>query len=663
MKLNLSFIVLVFGLMLSSCNPTTNIQVASPDKKIEVAVGLHEGKVFYQVTKENQAIINKSYLGFKLKDMPTLAEGFNFKNVTHTSYSGTWEQLWGEELMVDETYNEVRIKVEELSELKRYFFLVFRVFNDGFGFRYEFPEQENLTDFIIMDELTEFTLADNHTAWSIPYDIEAYEGLYRKTTINELDTVCMPLTMKTEQGLYLTIHEANLTDYAAMNLHPAGTNSLKAYLTPWSTGEKVFMKTPHNTPWRTMIIAEKPGDLLLSRLMLNLNEPCEIDDTSWIEPGRYIGIWWGMHMEEYTWVEGPKHGATTENTKKHIDFAAKHGFSGVLVEGWNKGWDDWYNFSYTESYPDFDLEEVTRYGAKKGVRLIGHHETGGNVANYERQLENAFKLYNKHGVRAVKTGYVGTLLNGKEMHSGQFAVRHYRHVIEKGAKYKIMIDNHEPVMPTGLQRTYPNLMTQEGVRGQEWNAWARDGGNPPSHTTIIPFTRGLAGPMDFTPTIFNFENPAMPNTRVQTTLAKQLALFVVLYSPLQMAADMIENYENNLKPFEFVTSCPVNWAKTVVPEAEIGEYITIARKDRESDNWFVGSITNENEREMYLQLDFLDTNSTYKAKIFKDGVGADYLSNPYPVAIEEVEVTSDSVLIVPQAKGGGTAVILTKVTL
>lgn len=660
MKLSIKVIALLIGLASFSCKPSEMVQATSPDKKVEITVGLDEGRIYYEVARDNHAVVNRSYLGFILKEKPDLNTNFVLKDVVHTSYSGSWNQIWGEELSVDETYNEVKIHIVEQSALKRQFYLVFRVFNDGFGFRYEFPEQENLNEFVIMDEMTEFSLTDNHTAWSIPYDIEAYEGLYRKTSLIELDTVCTPLTLKTDNGLYLTIHEANLTDYAAMNLYPDENNRLKVYLTPWSTGEKVLMQAPHQTPWRTMIIAENPGDLMLSRLMLNLNEPCKIEDTSWIESGRYIGIWWGMHMKYYTWDEGPNHGATTENTKRYIDFAAKHNFSGVLVEGWNRGWKDWYNFSFTETYPDFDLNEVTQYGAQKGVRLIGHHETGGNVSNYEKQLEDAFTLYNKNGVRVVKTGYVGTLLNGKEMHSGQFAVRHYRDVIEKGVKYQIMINNHEPVMPTGLQRTFPNLMTQEGVRGQEWNAWANDGGNPPNHTTIIPFTRGLAGPMDFTPGIFNFENPAMPNTQVQTTLAKQLALSVVLYSPLQMAADMIENYEKNPEPFEFITSCPVNWSKTIVPEAEIGEYVTVARKDRESDNWFVGSITNENDREMYLPLDFLDANTTYKAKIFKDGPEANYRTNPYTITIEEVSVTSDTILIIPQAKGGGTAVMFTK---
>lgn len=658
--LNLLLFVLLF---ITACTQK-NSSVKSPDGTISVSIGSENGKIYYTVNKEDKIILNKSFLGFILKDSE-LDKNLIIKDVKQSSFSETWDQPWGEETSVENRYNQLAVNVEEADGLKRKFTVVFRVFDDGVGFRYEFPEQENLKDFIIMDELTEFALADNHKTWSIPYDTKYYEGLYKAAPVNELDTVCTPLTMETKDGLYLSIHEANLTDYAAMNLYPKNkTSVLKAYLSPWSTGEKVFMKAGHVTPWRTIIIANKPGDLLLSRLMLNLNEPSKIADTSWIKPGRYIGIWWGMHMEAYTWYNGPKHGATTANVKKYIDFAAQHGFSGVLVEGWNKGWEnDWTKegdkFSFTEAYPDFDITEITKYAAMKNVKLIGHHETGGATINYENQLDSAFAYYQRYGINAVKTGYVSPLLDAKEMHSGQYAVRHYRKVIEAAAKHHIMIDNHEPVMPTGLQRTWPNLMTQEGVRGQEYDAWSPDGGNPPEHTTIIPFTRGLAGPMDFTPGTFNFTNPVYPNTRVQTTIAKQLALSVVIYSPLQMASDMIENYENN-PAFEFITSCPANWSKTVVPDAKIGEHITIARKDRDSENWYVGSITNAEKRSISLPLTFLDKGATYKAKIFKDGKDAEYKINPYPVDIEEKEVTAETVLNLELATSGGTAIILTK---
>lgn len=661
---NIITIVLLALMCLTACEQKSKPEVKSPDGSILISVGTEDGKLYYTVTKNGKAVLNKSFLGFTLKDS-SLDKNFIITDISNSSFNESWDQPWGEEVTVENKYNQLAVNVEEADGLKRKFTVVFRAFDDGIGFRYEFPEQDNLKDFIIMDELTEFALTDNHKSWSIPYDVEYYEGIYKPAPANELDTVCTPLTMETSDGMYLTIHQANLTDYAMMNLVPDNNSStLKAYLSPWSTGEKVFMKAPGVTPWRTMIIADKPGDLILSRLMLNLNEPSKITDTSWIKPGRYIGIWWGMHMEKYTWYQGPKHGATTSNTKRYIDFASKYGFSGVLVEGWNKGWEnDWTKegdrFSFTEAYSDFDIQEITKYAAMKNVKLIGHNETGGATINYERQLDSAFTFYQKYGVNAVKTGYVSPLLDGKEMHSSQYGVRHFRKVIETAAKYHIMIDNHEPAMPTGLQRTWPNLMTQEGLRGQEYNAWSADGGNRPDHETILPFTRGLAGPMDFTPGIFNFTNPVYPNTRPQTTIAKQLAFSVVLFSPLQMASDMIENYENN-PAFEFITSCPTTWAKTVVPDAKIGEYVTIARKDRDSENWFVGSITNEESRNLSLPLTFLDKDAKYKAKIFKDGKDAEYKTNPYPVDIEEKEVISDTVLNLELATSGGTAIILEK---
>ena len=455
------------------------------------------------------------------------------------------------------------------------------------GFRYEFPRQQQLQEFLIDDEVTEFVFPADYDAWSIPVKgVRFYEALFEKKTLSKMGWVSTPVTIETTDSLYLAIHEANLTDYAAMNLKPVEqlednkTVTLRAALTPWSTGEKVRVTDTRVSPWRTMIVAESAGDLLLSRLMLNLNEPCRITDTSWIQPMRYIGIWWTYHMKHNTWHAGPHHGATTENTMRHIDFAAANNLGGVLVEGWNEDWATW-KFSFTKPYTDFDIQRITDYGRSKGVALIGHHETGGNVSNYENQMEDGFKFYEKYGVHQVKTGYVGDLLDGKEYHSSQFGVLHYRKVIEAAARHRICIDNHEPVIPTGLQRTFPNLMTQEGVRGQEWDAWDVDGGNPPSHTVILPFTRGLAGPMDFTPVTFRFVNDVMPQTRVHTTLAKQLALFVVLYSPLQMASDEIENYEANPEPFNFIVSCPTDWSRTVVPEACIGSYVTIARCDKE----------------------------------------------------------------------------------
>ncbi len=633
-----------------------NSIVKSPDGKIAVEVGLDNSRIFYRVSKDGKSILNPSFLGFELKD-GSLKDHLSVKNITHSQFDETWKQHWGEEIEVRNHYNEMKVLVKANSNRVREFIIDFKVFDDGYGFRYEFPEQKNLKEFVIMDELTEFNFPEDHKTWSIPYKTEFYEGLFKPDPISKVDTVVTPLTMETKSGLFLTVHEANLTDYAAMNL--AGdkkSTKLKTFLTPWSTGEKAFAKAPFYTSWRTMIIAKSAGDLMLSRLMLNLNEPNKLGDVSWIKPGRYIGIWWGMHMKKYTWEAGPNHGAKTENVLRYIDFAAKYKFSGVLVEGWNKGWEDWKSFEFTQPYPDFNIKKITDYAKSKNVTLIGHHETGGNTKNYESQMSDAFAYYKKYGVDIVKTGYVGGLLDGKEPHDSQYGVRHYRKVIEEAAKYKIMIDNHEPAMPTGLQRTLPNLMTQEGVRGQEWDAWSKDGGNPPEHTTIIPFTRGLAGPIDFTPGTFNFTNSVLPNTKVHTTLAKQLALYVVIYSPLQMASDMIENYENN-PAFEFVTSCPTDWSKTVVPDAKIGDFVTVARKDKASNNWYLGSITNKDARTVKLDLKFLDQNKKYKAKIFRDGKGADYETNPYPVIIEEKEVDAKTILSVDLAKSGGVAII------
>ena len=641
--------------------------VISPDGTIRATIGLDKGKPFYQVSKSGKPIIEKSFLGFVLKSKDCFCANFKLESTANRKVDEQWAEPWGEESTVRNNFNETTFHLVEATAKHRKLVIIFRVFNDGVGFRYAFPKQENLKDFVIMDEITEFALTGQPQAWSIPSNhTNFFENLYTKAPVSKMDTACTPLTIEMSCGLYLAIHEANLTDYAGLNLATKkGSNTLKADLTPWSTGEKVFAQTPFHSPWRTIIIASKPGDLLLSRMMLNLNEPSKIKDTSWIEPGRYIGIWWGMHLTNYTWGQSNKHGATTENTLRYIDFAAKHGFSGVLVEGWNVGWDgDWTKngeiFNFSKPYPDFDIQKIADYAAQKHVRIIGHHETGGAAKNYENQLDDAYKFCNKYGISTVKTGYVNPLLDNKELHSCQYSVRHYRKVIETAARYHVSIDNHEPMTPTGLQRTYPNLLSQEGVRGQEYDAWSPDGGNPPCHTTIIPFTRGLAGPMDFTPGTFNFSNPAKPGTHVQTTLAKQLALNVVLYSPIQMASDMIENYENN-PAFEFITSCPTNWAKTVVPDAKIGDYVVIARKDRKSDNWFVGGITNENAREITFQLSFLDKGAKYRAKIFRDGKGADYKTNPYPIIIESMDVTSDTNLTLSLAPGGGTAIMISKI--
>lgn len=561
-------------------------------------------------------------------------------------------------------YNELKVHLKESKGLQRTLNIVFRVFDDGLGFRYEFPEQNEMKELEIIDELTEFSFTKNDSAWSIPaYKGVYYEMLWTKDLLNKKDTVTTPVTIESSKGTYIVLHEANLTDYAKLNVYPvSGTSKLKADLTPWSTGVKVYTKAPFVTPWRTIVLADDLNQLANARVMLNLNEPSKIEDTSWIQLAKYIGVWWGMHMEKYTWSQGPKHGATTENVKSYIDFAASHNIKGVLVEGWNYGWDgDWVThgdkFNFTKPYPDFDIQALTQYAAEKGVKIIGHHETGGSTVNYESQLDSAYSFYKQLGINAVKTGYVNPLLDKKEWHGSQYGVRHNRKVIETAARYQIMIDAHEPVMPTGLQRTYPNLMTQEGVRGQEYDAWSQDGGNPPSHTCIVPFTRGLAGPVDFTFGTFNFDNPVYPNTRVQTTLAKQLALYVVIYSPFQMASDLPENYTNN-PAFEFIRIVPVDWAKTIILDGKIGDYVVTARKDKHSDDWYVGAITNEKSRTLKLNFDFLKSGAKYEMNIYKDREDSDWKSNPYPVVIESSVVDKNTEYQLYLAPGGGAAIQL-----
>lgn len=661
-----SIIGLLGGGILASCAESSAMEISSPDGKLQFALRLTpEGRLYYKVERDGRAVVDSSGMGIHCKEL-TLGEHARVKKVEHGSADEVWYPVWGEESEIRNHYNEMCVSLEEdipSGEATVSYNVRVRVFEDGVGFRYEVPGQAAVDSLTILDELTEFALAEDGVAWSIPWDHEYYEHLYEPSLVSRLDTVCSPLTIKMTDSLYVSIHEAGLEDYAAMNLHPAGGTRLKSWLTPWSTGEKVFTSAPMKTPWRTMTVVSTPGELMLSRLMLNLNEPCAIEDTSWIEPSRYIGIWWGMHRKAYTWAQGPDHGATTENTQRYMDFAADNGFGGVLVEGWNHGWDgDWSangdGFSFTRPYPDFDLEKIADYGKRKGVRLIGHHETGGASRNYEAQMDSAFALYNRLGINAVKTGYVNHLLDGKELHSGQYGVRHYRKVIETAARYHIMIDNHEPVMPTGLQRTYPNLMTQEGVRGCEYDAWSPQA-NPPEHAVTIPFTRCLAGPVDYTPGIFNYDNPVEPYTKPQTTIAKQLAMTLVLYSPLQMASDMIENYEGRPE-FEFLCRCPTDWDKTVVPEARIGEYVTVARKEKNTGDWYLGAMTNSNSHQSRVNLDFLDPDQKYVARIFADGDGADYETNPMPVAISEQEVDSTSQLNLALARGGGAAVIITK---
>lgn len=665
MKNSLSEItcILILSVLISSCSAGP-FQLSSPDNTVNVSFTLVDGRPYYTVTKNDQPVINPSAMGFSILQQAGQLTRYKLLSAEINSADLRWEQPWGEFRYIEDRHNELIVHLEEAGGNKSLLDIQFRVFNDGVGFRYSFPEQSGLDSVVILDELTRFTFPGDHQVWWIPVHSENsyYESLYRKNRISETDTINTPATFETADGLYLAIHEANLTDFASMTLRKAGPNQYVSELVPWSNGIKVYAKTPFISPWRTLIIGEKPGDLVTSTLMLNLNEPCKLDDVSWIKPSKYIGIWWGMHLKKYTWSQGPKHGATTERVMKYIDFANENGFDGVLVEGWNEGWDgnwseDGTKFSFTKSYPDFDLGKITSYAAMKNVSLIGHHETGGAVANYEDQMEDAFALYHQYGVNTVKTGYVNKYLDGREWHDGQFGVRHYRKVVETAAKYRIMIDNHEPVKGTGLQRTYPNLMTQEGARGQEYDAWSDNGGNPPSHTTILPITRMLAGPFDFTPGTFDFHYSIVEGTRVNTTLAKQLALYVIIFSPLQMASDLPENYAGN-PAFEFIKKVPCIWSDTRVLNAEIGKHVTMARKDRNSEEWYIGSITHEEPRTFEINLSFLEDSLDYRAEIYADGEHADYRTNPDPVTISTRVVNSGMQLYMELAAGGGTAIRL-----
>ena len=630
--------------------------VTSPDGAVKVAVGVKANKPYYQVCYGKKSIVLPSNLGFRL-DEGTVGEHVKMTGHRYDAKDETWNQPWGEDEEVRNHYNELTVHFKEKTG--RPMSVIFRVFNDGVGFRYILPEFSKGKKYCVLDELTEITLSHDAKAWSIPTNrTEYFEGIYTSELLSHKDTVCTPLTIEYEDSLLLAIHEAALEDYASLNLTPvSGTSqavTLRTALTPWQNGVKVYCEGKKMSPWRTIVIGKTPGDLMLSRLMLNLNEPSKIADTSWIEPGRYIGIWWSIHKKQNTWEMGPAHGATTQNVKRYIDFAARHGFSGVLAEGWNPGWGRGEQISFLTSYPDFDMEEVCRYGLSKGVRFIGHTETWGSTRLLEEQMDSAFAWFSRMGIRAVKTGYVGHLFDGKELAKSQYGIRHYRKVIETAAKYHIMIDNHEPAMPTGIQRTWPNLMTQEGVRGQEYNAWDVKGGNPPAHTVTLPFTRCLAGPTDFTPAIFNFSE-VVKGTHPHSTLAKQLAEFVVIYSPLQMAADAIENYDGQ-PALTFIESCPTTWSKTLVPNGEIGKYITVARKERNGSSWFIGSMTNEESRSIDLPLSFLDAGVKYRAVIYEDGPGADYERNPYPMTIRQEAVTSESALHLKLARSGGAAI-------
>ena len=654
-----------------------------------------KGIPLYSVFYNDRIVILPSRLGFQLSNSLFLDSNFKIIKTDTLSVDETWKTVWGEVSSIRNHYKQLTIHLQQKDTSAILLDIVFKVFEDGIGFRYEFPVQPNLKYFIVSRESTQFNLTGDHKTFWIPGDYDSNEYPYTISPLSEVNAwtlpmisfgalstnipdqyaVQTPLMLKTADGLYINIHEAALVNYSSMQLHvDRNSYSLSCNLVPDAVGNRAYLRAPAQTPWRTIIVSDKATDILASKLILNLNEPSKIKNTSWIKPMKFIGVWWEMQTGKSTWnytnntdslsakgalVPHGHHGATTANVKRYIDFASKNGIKGLLVEGWNIGWEEWTgmwkenNFDFVTPYPDFDVKEIARYSKLKGVSMIMHNETGGSATNYERQMDTAFRFMKKFGYTSLKTGYVGKIIPRGEHHDGQWMINHYLQVAQKAADYKIMVDMHEPVRPTGLSRTYPNFLASEAGRGNEWNAFSN--GNAPAHETILPFTRLMGGPMDYTPGIFKLKNYA-PGKQVHTTLAKQLALYVTMYSPVQMAADLPENYEAHMDAFQFIKDVPVDWDDTKVLEAEPGEYLTIARKEKGNNNWFLGAITNENNRSITLPLIFLDKSKKYIATIYADAENADWKNLPEAYKIEKFIVDCTSILKLKLAKGGGAAI-------
>ena len=659
MKMKASVLVILAALLLAACQGGDEQNLLSPDGNIELSFSLGDGKPYYSVSYLGEKVIEASALGMVLQDGDTLSKDLTLISTETSAVDDTWEQPWGASQFVRNHHNELILHLQQGNG--REFDVIFRVFDDGLGFRYVVPEQEGLDEFVIMDELTEFAMAGDHRAWWIPaYAFERYEYWFENTPISEMDTVHTPLTMvaassaSSEEGLHISIHEAALTEYSSMTLASLEGNVLKCDLAPWSDGTKVKTAAPMQTPWRTIMISPDAGGLVTSNLILNLNEPNRMEDLSWVKPTKYLGIWWGMHINKYTFWQGPDHGATTERSMAYIDYCTLLGIDHLLIEGWNTGWYmDWFmgkkhDFSFTESTPDFDFKKVSDYAREKGVHLIGYHETGADVDNYFPQIDAGMQMYADAGMHAIKIGQVGPRLGFTEWHYGQYGVAYYDKVLAKAAQYKLSVNFHEPLKQTGRHRTFPHWVAAEGARGQEYNAWSA--GNPPEHTVILPFNRFLGGPMDFTPGVFGIRG-----TRVHTTLAKQLALYVTIYSPIQMLCDLPENYVGH-PAFQFLADVPVEWYETRVLNARIGDYFTVVRKDKYSDDWYLGSITGEEMREFTFTLDFLEEGRTYEAQIYADAADAEYDVNPEAYKITSQEVEKSSEITIRLAKSGGQAI-------
>ena len=681
-------------------------QQTSPDGNVVLSFSLKaDGTPTYKMTYKGKPVINESTLGFTLKKDEPLTNHFKVVGDSKSTFKETWKPVWGEEKEILNHYNELLVQLKQ-DKTNRLMNIRFRVYNEGVGFRYEFPTQKELTYFVIAEENTQFAMTGDHTAWWIPGDYDTQEYDYNESKLSEIrglmkqsmtDNVSQfvfsptgvqtALMMKTKDGLYINLHEAALVDYALMNLNLDDKNFIfQSHLTPDAKGDKGYLYTPTKTPWRTVMVSDDARNILASRLILNLNDPCALADTSWIKPVKYIGVWWEMITGKSSWaytddlptikldeVDYTKvkpngtHAANNDKVRHYIDFAAKHGFDQVLVEGWNVGWEDWfghrkdYVFDFVTPYPDFDIKALNDYAHAKGVKLMMHHETSGSTRNYERHMKAAYELMNKYGYNSVKSGYVGDILPIGEHHYSQSTINHYLYAIKEAAKHKIMVNAHEAVRPTGLCRTYPNLIGNESARGTEYEAF---GGNKPFHTTILPFTRLQGGPMDYTPGILETEvKNVNPNntSQVRSTLAKQLGLYVTMYSPLQMAADLPENYERFADAFQFIKDVPVDWQESVYLEAEPGRYITIARKDKHSDNWYIGNTSNENGHTSELLLNFLDKNKKYEATIYADAKNADWQTNPKAYTITKQKVNAKTKLKLTAAKGGGYAISIKEI--
>jgi len=692
--------LLLFLLVLSSGWMVQAQEISSPDKNLSLKFELNaSGTPTYQLKYKKKDVIKTSKLGLETKDVPSFLTGFTVLKSEQTTADESWNPVWGEQKTIRNHYNELLVTLSQKAEKDRFIRIRFRLFNDGLGFRYEFPEQANLNYFIIKEERTEFAMAGDHKGFWLPgdYDTQEYSTVTSKlseirglmksaVTPNSSQTpfsdtgVQTPLMLKSNDGLYINIHEAALVDYSTMSLELNDkTMVFESHLTPDAIGDKGYLQAPTQTPWRTVIVSDKAADILSSRLVLNLNEPTKYKDVSWIKPVKYVGVWWEMITGKSTWAytdekiqfgvtdykktkPNGKHGANTANVKEYIDFASKHGFDAVLVEGWNEGWEDWfgktkdYVFDFVTPYPDFDVKELQRYAAEKGVKMMMHHETSGSVRNYERHLDTAYKFMVEHGYNAVKSGYVGNMIPRGEYHYGQWLNNHYLYAIKKAADYKIMVNAHEAVRPTGLNRTYPNLIGNESARGTEYESF---GGNNPDHTTILPFTRLVGGPMDYTPGIFQTKISAYNpdnNSYVHTTLTKQLALYVTLYSPLQMAADFPETYNKFMDAFQFIKDVAVDWDESYVLEAEPGDYITIARKAKGKDEWYIGGITDENARTSTVTFKYLPKGKSFTATIYADGKDASYDKNPQSYTVRKMKVNSKTVIKQQMAPGGGFAI-------